>query len=201
LRGGLQRARPRERHPVFGQDPPRPPAHHQDPVAEHDRFVDIVGDVDRRLALVGPAVQQLGLQDQPHLRVERAERLVHQEDGGVGEERAAERGPLAHAAGKFMRIIAGEGFQPRALQPPSGRPPALGGRNPLGLEAVRDVVEDRHPGEQAVVLEHHCAARRTFRSRPLEADRPRGGGLDPGDELQQGGLPAAAGSHDAEELV
>ena len=56
--------------------------HHRDAVAEHDRLVDRMGDEHHGLALVGPLheLQQLLLQDLAGLRVERGERLVHQQD-------------------------------------------------------------------------------------------------------------------------
>ncbi len=55
-------------------------AHHEDPVGEPDRLLHAVRDEEHR----GPAAQpqrfQVGAHLQPRQRIERAERLVHQED-------------------------------------------------------------------------------------------------------------------------
>ena len=48
-------------------------------------------------------VQQLGLHGLARLRVERAERLVHQQHLGIDGERAGDADALLHAAGKLMR--------------------------------------------------------------------------------------------------
>ena len=48
-------------------------------------------------------VEQFGLQRLARLRVERAERLVHQQHGGVDGQRAGDADALLHAAGKLMR--------------------------------------------------------------------------------------------------
>ena len=48
---------------------------------------------------------QLALHDDARLRVERGERLVHQQNVGADRERAGEIDALPHAAGQFMRIM------------------------------------------------------------------------------------------------
>ena len=47
----------------------------------------------------------------PRLRVERRERLVHQQDIGIDRERAGEIDALAHAAGELAREIVLEAFE------------------------------------------------------------------------------------------
>ena len=51
------------------------------------------------------------------LRVERAERLVHQQDARLIGERAHDRHALLHAARQLMRIGVGEFLQADQLQP------------------------------------------------------------------------------------
>ena len=78
---------------------------------EEDRFVDLVGDEQDGLAPLLPDAHQLGLHDLAGLRIERGERLVHQQDFGIDRERAGEIDALAHAAGELARIIVLEAFK------------------------------------------------------------------------------------------
>ena len=61
--------------------------------------------------LVNGAHQQggkLGLQDHTVLRVQRRERLIHQEHARIGHEGAGDGAALAHAAGQLVRIVFAE---------------------------------------------------------------------------------------------
>src|SRR2546426_11931710 len=58
------------------------------PVGESDRLAQVVSDEDDRLARSIPQLEELILQEQSRLGVERAERLVHQDDLGGVHERA-----------------------------------------------------------------------------------------------------------------
>jgi len=68
-----------------------------------------------------------GLQDHPVLCIERRERLIHQQHGGIGDERARDGATLAHTAGKLMRILSkprfgvGDTHQPQQLHRPHPR--------------------------------------------------------------------------------
>ena len=79
----------------------------QDAVAHQHRFLDIVGDqndaLDRQLA-VAPQFEEIGAQSFRRQHVERRERLVHQQNVRMNDERAGEADALAHAAGQFARI-------------------------------------------------------------------------------------------------
>ena len=116
---GAQRiavARMAERHVEHLLDAAGPRAHHRDAVAEQDRLVDRVGDEHHGLALFRALheLQQFLLQDFAGLRVERGERLVHQQHRRVHRERADEADALLHAAGELIGIVlleAGEADQ------------------------------------------------------------------------------------------
>src|SRR5579871_1769371 len=84
----------------------RPAAEHQHAVGEKDRLVDLMGDEQHGLASLLPDAHQLGLHDLAGLRIERGERLVHQENLRIDGERAGKVDALAHATGKLARIIA-----------------------------------------------------------------------------------------------
>ena len=78
--------------------------HHDDARAERDRFLDIVRDEEHGLRVAPPDPAQLVLQDAPRLRIERAERLVHQQHLGLAGERLGDRDALLHAARELARI-------------------------------------------------------------------------------------------------
>ena len=100
----LDRAWARERHVDVGFDRAWPRAHHQDAVGEDHRLVDTVGDEQHRLAGRLPEAEQLVLQQQACLLVQRAERLVHQKQLRIDGEGAHDRDALAHALGELRRI-------------------------------------------------------------------------------------------------
>ena len=93
-------ARARDRDLVIADDARRSARQHQRTVAERDRLGDVVGDEDDGLAAEVPEPQEILLQLHPRLRVERAERLVHQDHRRIVDQRADQRGALAHAAGQ-----------------------------------------------------------------------------------------------------
>src|SRR5688572_9517166 len=92
-------------------DAARPRRHHDDAVAEEDRLVNRVGDQHHGLAARHPNALQLGVHALASERIERAERLVHQEKLGIARERAHDRGALLHSTRKFVRIFVLEAFQ------------------------------------------------------------------------------------------
>ena len=61
---------------------------HRHAVGEPNGFVDVVRHEHDRLVQPALEVQQLLLQTQPHDRIDRAERLVHQQHRRIGGERA-----------------------------------------------------------------------------------------------------------------
>ena len=86
----------------------------RDPVAEPDRLVDVVGHQHHGLAELVLESQELVLQPATHDRVDRAERLVHQQHGRVGRERPGHADALALAAGELVRVAVGV---PRGSRP------------------------------------------------------------------------------------
>ena len=76
---------------------------HQHLLAEEHRLVDRVGDEQDRGAGLLPDAAQLLVQPVARDLVERAERLVHQQQRGPAEQRARDRDALAHAARELVR--------------------------------------------------------------------------------------------------
>ncbi len=135
-----------------------PAVHHRDAVGHGERLFLVVRHVDRRDADLALQPLQLDLHVVAQLLVERAERLVEQEHGRPGDERARERDPLLLAAGKLARIalaVAGELHERERL---GDAPPDLRPLHALHAEAERHVLRDGAVREQRVVLEHHADA-------------------------------------------
>ena len=80
-----------------------------DPVAEADGLLDVVGDEDDGLGQPGLDVEELVLKATADDRIDRAERLVHQQDVGVGSQRPGYADALALSAGELVRVAVGEG--------------------------------------------------------------------------------------------
>ena len=106
------------------------------------------------LPVRGQQHREVLAEDHPGLLVERAERLVHQERAGFQAERAGQRRALAHAAGELRRIVAHEVLEPDRLQRLPRARLLLGLRHALEHHAELDVLDDRAPGKQRVLLEH-----------------------------------------------
>ena len=95
-------ARPCNRHGDIVDDAARAGAHDQDSVAECDGLVDIMGDEQDGDADFGPYVEQNMLHHRSGLRVERAKRLVHQQNAWIVSERAGYSDALLHAPGQLF---------------------------------------------------------------------------------------------------
>ena len=115
------------------------------------------------------------LQIGPGLRVDRGERLVHQQDPRLEGQRPGDGDPLLHAAGQLPRVGAARRRRGRPRRAPrlDQRRSAQPGRQPFGLQRQFDVLVHLQPGEQAapVLLEHDRRRRRAGRP---PARRPPG---------------------------
>ena len=80
--------------------------HH--PVAESHRLAHVVGHEHDGEVGLAPEPFELVVEHVAGHRVERTERLVHEEDVDVLRERAGERDALAHAAGQLVRALVAE---------------------------------------------------------------------------------------------
>jgi hypothetical protein len=175
-------------------------AHHRDLVGDLHRLLLVVRDDHRRrVRLVVEAAEpfpELG----PHAGVQRAERLVEEEDGGIDRERPREPHPLALPARELRRVPLRETLELDELQELSHAICDLALRSLADLQAERDVVVHRHVLERRVVLEHEPDAPLlrgpSGHVRSVDRDAPRVRRLEPGDDPQQRGLAAAAGAEE-----
>ena len=75
------------------------------------RLVERMGDQQHGGAGLAPELEQFVAHQQPRLLVERAERLVEQQQARPHHQRARDADPLAHAAGELRRIGSGKAAQ------------------------------------------------------------------------------------------
>ena len=105
-----------------------------------------------------PQRQQFAVEPLPRELIERAERLVHQQQIRRGDERAGDRRTHLHAPRKLAREVAGEIGQ--ADQRERGIDIARGGgaRHAGEVERQPDVGRDAGPRHEGRTLEHHRQA-------------------------------------------
>src|ERR1700716_1561131 len=93
--GEIARARQVDREDL-GDGGARPDRHHRDPVGQQDRLGDVMGDEDHRLAGALPDCKQHRMHPAARKGVERAERLVHQQDFRLDRECPRDLQSLSH---------------------------------------------------------------------------------------------------------
>src|SRR5579864_2166523 len=195
--------RTRDRYVADFLDRSRSPGEDRDPVGQRDRFHEVVGHKDDGPAAALPQLEQLILQNQARLRIQRAERLVHEDHvDALVHERPDDRDPLAHPAGEFMRIMMLKALEAYPLEVGQRLVPPLAARNALQLERDFRVRQRRAPRQQVVVLRDVPAA---------DVDPPDGTSVvqhravgrrrEPGEEVQHGGLAAAGRAHQRQKLA
>ncbi len=78
--------------------------HHADAVGQHRRLVEGVGDEQHGGPGLAPQAQEFVAHEQAGLLVQRAERLIEQDQARLGDQRAGDADPLAHPARELRRI-------------------------------------------------------------------------------------------------
>ena len=168
---------------------------YDDTVGHRQRLILVVGHEEECLVRAALNGLELLLNLATQLRVERSERLVEQQEGGVRRQRAGKGHPLALSAGKLPRIPVTEFGQlekrRQLVQPSLDVAPA----HALQLEPERHVLPHVHVRKQRVVLKHHvhvAPVRRPVRDIAALEDHPSGvGRLEPSQDAQGRGLSAA----------
>ena len=111
---------------------------------------------DQQDGLTGLALDALQLHVHTLARhgVERAERLIHQHDAGIVNQRAADRGALLHTPRKLPWQLLLKTFEADQLQQLHGALAILRARQPLHVDRQHHVGEHGAPRQQQRVLEH-----------------------------------------------
>src|SRR6266508_3254229 len=169
---------------------------------EIDRLLHVMGHEDHGLRRALPDAQEFRLHEAPGLSIERAERLIHQQDLRVEGERARNRGALAHAARKLRRIAVLEAGEPDQVDEGLRPPLALLARKSHAFQSVENIAAHRLPRKQREMLEHDAAIwpRRADR---LALDQNPAGlrGEKAADEVEQRRLAAAGGAEQRDEFT
>jgi hypothetical protein len=179
--------------------------HDAHPVRHGQGFLLVVGDEQGGGAQ--PLLQRADplAQLQPHLGVQRGQRLVEQQHPGLDGQRPGQRDALLLAAGQLVRVLPGLGSQPDHIQQVAGPLAPAGPADLAHPEPEGHVVQRGHVREQAVALEHHAHVPLGGRHRgdvlAVDQDRPGIGGLEAGHDAQGGGLAAAGRSEQRDELA
>ena len=109
----------RTRHRDFDHlaQPSRVRVENQDTIRQVDRLFEIVGDEDDGDVDLLPDLQEVALHLRARLGVERAERLVHQQNARPVGECAGDGDALLHSTRKLVRVGVGEAFEPDQVDP------------------------------------------------------------------------------------
>ena len=143
----------------LGLDPAGMRRQQQDAVADLDRLRDRMGDEQHGEFRLRPRAAAARPAGAPRQRVERGERLVHQQDIRLHRHAARDRDALLHAAGQRVRIGVDDAGEADLLD--IGARPRLGflARQPARHQQRKHhVFQHRLPRQQLVeLLEHHHA--------------------------------------------
>jgi hypothetical protein len=179
--------------------------HDADPVGHRHGLVLVVGHVDERDPDLGLDPLELELHLLAQLEIERAERLIEEEDPWPIDQRPGQRHALLLPARHLRRLPA---LVPRELHELEHLPDArshVGIADPLPPRAERDVLEDVEVGKQRVALEDRvdvAPIRGEGRHvAPAKLDRAGGRLLEPGDHPQRRRLAATRRAEQREELA
>ena len=178
-----------------------PLVHDRDGVGHRHGLLLVVGDVHERDADLGLDPLQLDLHLPAQLQVERAQRLVEQQDLGAVDEGARQRHPLLLPTGQLGGTALLVAAQLDELEHVVDLAPDFA--DAAATQAERHVLEDVEVREQRVALEDRVH-RALVGAQPADVPpRDRDGArrrlLEPRDHPQRGGLAAAGGSQKGEE--
>ena len=165
-----------------------------DAVGQAGGLPHVVGDEQDRGPGLPPDPLELVVQDVAGHGVERAEGLVHEQHVGVLGQRPGQGHPLAHATGQLVGLLVDEPLEAHQLEQLEDPGLALLAGDAAQAQRQLHVLAHREPREQRRLLEHEGGL-------PGAHHLSRGGVLQAGDEVEQGGLAAARRADQADELA
>jgi hypothetical protein len=164
-----------------------------------------MGHVDGRGGELAMQLRQRRPHADAELRVEVGERLVHEERLRLAHDRPPHRHALALAARELPRLALEELREAEHARDLVDAGPRLRLRRAPHLQAVAEVLADRHVRVQRVALEDHgdvALARREIRDvPPVDRDRPARHLLEAGEAPQKRRLPASGRADERDELT
>ena len=180
-----------------------PGGEHDHARAEKHRLGDAVRDEHDGLFRLLPDAQQLEVHLLARERIERAERLVHQDQLGIVDQRARDRRALLHAAGKLVGIFVLVALEPDQREQIAGARAARRHRQPEDFRRQQHVVDHAPPFQQQRLLEHHADVARRIERLRRRSDPHLAGvvRMQAGEDLQQRGLAAARRADQRDQLA
>ena len=162
--------------------------HHHDAVREQHGFVDIMGDHHHGGVKLRLDLHHRILEAGTGKRVERAERLVHQQHAGLHRNGAGDADALLHAARNLAGPLGrGMGHVDQfeiVVHPLLALCPALASHCLVDGEA--NILLNRQPGQQRVILKDHRAIRtRLIDGLAIEEHHAAGGLRQSRDDIEQ----------------
>ena len=150
----LERSRTWEIDVQYFRNPARARSHDNHAVGQEHRLRDAVRDQYDCDALLPPDSQQFEVHRLARHSVERPERLIHQEDAGLMDERAANADTLSHASGEFRWVSVLEAGEPNRGEQSAGAAPCRAHIRTLDLRGHGNVGQDGPPRQQDGRLEN-----------------------------------------------
>ncbi len=98
---------------------------HDDAIGQEHGLVHVVGDEHGSAALPAHHPRELFLQPQPGQRIQRAKRLIEQQEARLVHQRPRDGNPLRHAARKLRRPGAREAGESHQIELFRHQPPAF----------------------------------------------------------------------------
>ena len=162
-----------------------------------------MGDEQDGLAALLPDTQQFQVHALAGQRVERSERLVHQDQPGIVDQRPGDGGALLHAAGEFVRVFLLVAGEPDHVDQAAGAFARLAHGQAEDFRRQQDIFQHPPPFEQQRLLKHHADIARRVEIAAGAADLQRAAvvRVEAGNDLEQGGLAAARRSDDRHQLA
>ena len=198
-------ARLRKRDFEIGADVAGIAAEDDDAVGEEDGFLDVVGDEEDGFGgdgLLLPELEELAAQVVGGEDVEGGERLVHEKDFRLDDERAGESDALAHAAGELAGIGGFESVEADGVEDLEAAAMALGGFHAAGLQRRLNVLEDGEPGEEGKALEDDGDVGLGVGDvLAMPEDRAGGRAGEAGKHAQQRGFTGTGGAEEGDDLA
>ncbi len=182
---------------------------HQHPGREGEGVEGVVGDQQGHAGEVAQVLGQLEAQAGRDADVEAGERLVEEQHGGLGGQRASQGDPLGLATGELVRTAVRQRADAEPVEPRLGDVVRRRAGRAAAARAEGDVVQRAEVREELLALEGEADAplahqpRRGARSRPgLPGDLD---GADVAEQardgMQQGGLAGAVGAEHRHHLA
>src|ERR1700733_3570062 len=190
--GKFESAWPCEWNNKLLDDAAGPFRHDQHPIGQKYRFHDAVRDEEHRLAVAHPYLLQLETHSLSRQRIERSERLVHQQEIWVVHPSAGNTDTLLHAPGQFAGVFPYKASETARREQVAGALRRCFARQPKHPDWQQDIFQDRQPGQQDRRLKHHThTALRPLVRLAAIGDGTVGLVFDAGNDLEKRGFATA----------